>query len=74
MVHDSKFVIKSILRTWNSLRISVCQPTHQIQYGELYIKKFCVNERFLTSLCVMDLFESLVTPMDPFSEKKYLNA
>jgi hypothetical protein len=63
-------LIKNILRTWNSLKIRICQPTHQIQYGEIYIKKVCVNEGFLTFLCAMDLFESLVAPVDPFSEKR----
>jgi len=48
VVYDKKFIIKNILCTWNSLRIRVCQPTHHILYGELYIKKVCVNERFLT--------------------------
>jgi len=39
--NDSKFIIKNILCTWNSLRIRVCQPTHKIQYDELYIKNVC---------------------------------
>ena len=68
VVYDSKIVIKNILHTWNSLRIRVCQPTHQIQYGQLYIKKVCVNEG-LTFLRATDLFEGLVKPTEPSSEK-----
>ena len=67
VVYDRTFVINNVPRTWNSLRIRVCQPPHQIQYGELYIK------RFLTFFCAMDLFERLVKPMD-LLRKMYLNS